>query len=107
MNNEEIWKCVRFANEWLDRESLPVQDPRILRCFKIAEELGEVTAAIVGVTGQNPRKGVTHTWSEVQEELCDVILSAMVALDCVSEEAQEVFEKHVQKRHDRTLGLIQ
>ncbi len=105
MNNEEIWKHVRLVTEWLDRESPPTEDVRIFRCFKIAEELGEVTAAIIGVTGQNPRKGVTHTWDDVQTELCDVILAAMVALDSITGDAESRFTKHVQRRHTRILEL--
>jgi hypothetical protein len=33
-----------------------------------------------GPLGQNPRKGITHTWDDVQAELCDVMFTAMVAL---------------------------
>jgi hypothetical protein len=29
---------------------------------KLAEEAGEVTQAVIGRIGQNPCKGVTHTW---------------------------------------------
>jgi len=30
--------------------------------------------------GQNPRKGVTRTWQDVEAELCDAMFTAMVAL---------------------------
>lgn len=105
MNSEEMWRHVRTMTEWLDQGSTPTSDPRILRCFKIAEELGEVTAAIIGATGQNPRKGITHTWLDVQEELCDVILAAMVALDSVGGNAQQQFERHVQNRLTRIMAM--
>lgn len=105
MTNDELWKHVRMVTEWLDAGSTPTEDPRILRCFKIAEELGEVTAAIIGATGQNPRKGTTHTWDDVQTELCDVILAAMVALDSVTVNAQDRFTAHVQQRYARIVGL--
>ena len=32
------------------------------------------------MTGQNPRKGFTHTRADVADELCDVIIAATVAL---------------------------
>jgi NTP pyrophosphatase (non-canonical NTP hydrolase) len=106
VNTKEVWEHVRAVTGWLDAHSATVEgDPRILRCLKIAEEVGEVTAAIIGVTGQNPRKGTTHTWLDVREELCDVILSAMVALESVDYNAEEIFEHHVQKRHTRLLEL--
>ena len=40
--------------------------------------------------GQNPRKGVTHSWDDVQAELCDVIFTAMVALTTLNPDAREV-----------------
>ena len=51
-----------------------------MRLMKVVEEAGEVSAAYIGMTGQNPRKGVTHTRADVADELCDVIISATVAL---------------------------
>ena len=51
-----------------------------MRLMKVIEEAGEVSAAYIGVTGQNPRKGVTHTRADVADELCDVIIAATVAL---------------------------
>jgi hypothetical protein len=61
--------------------SVPTADTGpLLRIMKLTEETGEVTQAVTGTLGQNPRKGVTHTWDDVQAELCDVIFTAMVAL---------------------------
>jgi len=51
------------------------------RVCKVSEESGEVVAALIGVTGQNPRKGVTHTWDDVEEELYDVALTALAAIE--------------------------
>lgn len=51
------------------------------RLSKITEEAGEVVAAYIGATGQNPRKGVTHSISHVEEELLDVALTALAALE--------------------------
>jgi phosphoribosyl-ATP pyrophosphohydrolase len=50
------------------------------RVMKVGEEAGEVFQAWIGWTGQNPRKGVTHTKADVALELADVILAATVAL---------------------------
>lgn len=49
------------------------------RTSKITEEAGEVVAAIIGATGQNPRKGFTHTLDDVRRELLDVALTALTA----------------------------
>jgi hypothetical protein len=51
-----------------------------MRLLKVMEEAGEATAAYIGTTGQNPRKGTTHTRADVADELCDVIIAATVAL---------------------------
>ncbi|MFJ6901855.1 MazG-like family protein [Streptomyces hokutonensis] len=51
-----------------------------MRLMKVVEEAGEASAAYIGMTGQNPRKGVTHTRADVADELCDVIIAATVAL---------------------------
>lgn len=53
------------------------------RLAKITEEAGEVVAAYIGLTGQNPRKGVTHTMEDVEEELLDVAITALAALEHV------------------------
>ncbi|MEV7389454.1 MazG-like family protein [Streptomyces sp. NPDC091215] len=51
-----------------------------MRLMKVTEEAGEATAAYIGMTGQNPRKNITHTTADVAGELCDVIIAATVAL---------------------------
>lgn len=71
------------------------------RLAKITEEAGEVIAAYIGETGQNPRKGHTHTLLDVKEELLDVALTALAAyehldghygrsLDCLDEKIATV-----------------
>ncbi len=88
-----VWETVDHLVRWLDGEStLPPEQVRLLRILKLSEEAGEVAQAVIGATGQNPRKGHSHTWDDVQSELCDVILTAMVALRTLTPEARQVFE---------------
>ena len=54
------------------------------RLAKLTEEAGEVIAAYIGVTGQNPRKGVSHDMVEVEKELLDVALTALAAYEHVT-----------------------
>ncbi len=49
------------------------------RLAKLAEENGEVIAAFIGATGQNPRKGYTHSIADVSKELLDVAVTALAA----------------------------
>lgn len=51
------------------------------RISKVSEECGEVIAAFIGATGQNPRKGVTHDIYDVIEELLDVAVTALGAVE--------------------------
>lgn len=51
------------------------------RCAKVAEESGEVVAALIGATGSNPRKGLTHTRDDVEKELLDVVACALGAVE--------------------------
>ncbi|MGW2487533.1 MazG-like family protein [Streptomyces sp. NPDC001606] len=75
----------------------------LLRVLKLSEEVGEVAEAIIGTTGQNPRKGVTHTWEDVQAELCDVAITALVALRTLTPQAREVFDHHLARVQARPL----
>ncbi|MBK3627920.1 MazG-like family protein [Streptomyces sp. MBT49] len=91
--------------EWLDG-SQPVggREGLLLRVLKLSEEVGEVAQAVVGATGQNPRKGVSHTWEDVQSELCDVVITALVALRTLTPEAAAVFAARLTHVAERSLG---
>ena len=100
--HDDTWDTIKQLVEWLDAESGVSPDvARLLRVLKISEEAGEVAEAVHGVTGSNPRKGNSHTWDDVQAELCDVILTSMVALRTITPEAEKVFAErlaHVAER---------
>ena len=92
----DVWAIARRMTDWLDDNTrINWGIGMLLRCLKVGEEAGEVTAAVIGVTGQNPRKGFSHTWDDVAAELCDVILTAMVALTTIKDEPADVFGEHI------------
>lgn len=102
---QETWDTVERLVEWLDAESTISPDvARLLRVLKITEEAGEVAEAVHGVTGSNPRKGNSHTWDDVQSELCDVILTSMVALQTITPDAAKVFEERLAHVAERSLS---
>jgi NTP pyrophosphatase (non-canonical NTP hydrolase) len=102
--DDTAWGTVSQLVEWIDNAStLPPETEKLLRLMKLSEEVGEVTQAVIGVTGQNPRKGVTHTWQDVQSELCDVILTAMVALTTITPDARKVFAERLDHVANRSL----
>ena len=75
-----VWEAVARSTGWLDAHHEPDDAEITMRLLKVTEEAGEVAAAWIGVTGRNPRKGVTHDRDEVAAELADVVFSALVAM---------------------------
>jgi len=103
--DDAAWDTVGRLVGWLDSHSEGgVEGRALLRVLKLSEEVGEVSEALIGVLGQNPRKGVSHGWGDVQDELCDVILTAMVALRTLTPDARRVFEARVEVVAERSLG---
>ena len=101
----DLWSGIDDLWTWLDRiDPLDGKEGMLLCMLKLSEEVGEVAQAVIGVTGQNPRKGVTHTWDDVQGELCDVVITALVALRMLTPDTQEVFTRHLARVMERSLG---
>ncbi len=80
MTDFDPWPSVRRFSAHLDEVNGTSDHERAVRLMKLSEEVGEVAQAYIGMVGQNPRKGVSHTREDVAEELCDVLITAMVAL---------------------------
>jgi NTP pyrophosphatase (non-canonical NTP hydrolase) len=98
----DLWETVCSLVTWLDTNNRTRGVEEIaLRLLKVTEEAGEVAAAYIGATGQNPRKGVTHTPADVADELCDVIISAMVALHSFSPDPRGHFAAKLHTVADR------
>jgi NTP pyrophosphatase (non-canonical NTP hydrolase) len=101
----DLWSGIDDLWTWVDgNRPLDGREDLLLRMLKLSEEVGEVAQAVIGVTGQNPRKGVTHTWEDVQGELCDVVISALVALRTLTPDTREVFTRHLARVMERSLG---
>lgn len=101
----DLWTAVEELWAWLDAHD--ERDPSqtvLLRVLKLSEEVGEVAQAVIGATGQNPRKGVSHTWEDVRAELCDVIITALVALRTLTPDAREEFAHHLTRVTTRSLN---
>ena len=83
--NRHQWDQVFNVVGALDRANGTSDAELQTRIMKITEELGEVTAAYIGAKGLNPRKGVTHTAEDLDNELADVIIAGMIALGSVTQ----------------------
>ncbi|RKN37843.1 MazG-like family protein [Micromonospora endolithica] len=90
--NESIWDAARAARAWLDAANGTGQAELTCRILKLTEEAGEVAGAWIGLVGQNPRKGVTHTHEDVAAELADVAFTALVAVESLGLDARTVLE---------------
>ncbi|MFE1579529.1 MazG-like family protein [Streptomyces fradiae] len=127
---DDTWKTVEALHTWLDghpadpgpapgaptldaatapgADPLPAPGPgspertALLRILKLSEEVGEVAEAVIGAYGHNPRKGASHTWDDVRAELCDVIITAMIALRTLTPDAPAVFAAHLTHVHTRS-----
>lgn len=83
----DVWDDVKEITDWLDDFNGCPPDEVHLRVMKIGEEFGEVVSAYIGTIGQNPRKGVYATDTDVMAELSDVVVAAMVAMNTIAGDA--------------------
>lgn len=88
--DDVVRETVSASVRWLDAHHGSGQYQQTLRILKVTEEAGEVAQAWIGMIGQNPRKGVTHTPREVADELADVALTALVAIESMGFDPHEV-----------------
>ncbi|MED7823628.1 MazG-like family protein [Streptomyces chiangmaiensis] len=101
----DLWEPIDRLHAWLDaNRTHDGTEGLLLRVLKLSEEVGEVAQAVIGATGQNPRKGTTHSWDDVQAELCDVVITALVALRTLTPDARQVFAAHLDRVARRSLG---
>ncbi|WP_432135731.1 MULTISPECIES: MazG-like family protein [unclassified Streptomyces] len=100
----DLWPTIDALHAWLERdESVAGREGLLLRMLKLSEEVGEVAEAVIGAVGQNPRKGVSHSWDDVRAELCDVVVTALVALRTLTPEPREVLTRHLSEVAARSL----
>lgn len=96
---DELKSLVEWADEWLDRAvSDAYQDQPLAqdwaRVSKVIEEAGEAINALIGMTGQNPRKGTYAETADLLGELADVALTGLYAI------------QHFTKDGDVTLSVV-
>lgn len=101
--NDQINAMSEWVDSWPANRARDPEAAMWSRTAKVAEEAGEVISAMIGVTGQNPRKGVTHSVDDVEEELFDVALTALAAWCHVSgrRDVMDSFSRFVQGRNKR------
>lgn len=83
--SDRVLAIIRNVDKWLDAEvSAGYQGQPLAqdwaRVAKAAEEAGEAIDALIGCTGQNPRKGHSGTLEGLLGELGDVAVTGMLAI---------------------------
>lgn len=63
------------------------------RVAKAGEEVGEAIDALIGVTGQNPRKGFYGSEDHLLDELADTALTGIYAMQHFTKDAPHTIEK--------------
>ena len=68
---------------------------------QLTSELGEVADALIGATGANERKGFTHSYEEVADELGDIALTAIMTLFYCADDPELVIRDTLAKYINR------
>jgi hypothetical protein len=76
----DLFADISAITRWIDSANGDVAEDDAMRVMKIGEEYGEAVAAYIGMTGQNPRKGKTHTQADLCKELADIAITALCAI---------------------------
>jgi hypothetical protein len=78
-------RTLASLSRWIDEHpSNAVRDGEAAtwgRIAKVAEEAGEVVAAMIALTGQNPCKPQAGSLADVERELLDVAVTALAAVE--------------------------
>ncbi|MFI8459076.1 MazG-like family protein [Kitasatospora sp. NPDC085464] len=103
----DLLETIEKITATLDRVTPLTRDLEVvMRLGKISEEVGEVHEALSRALGHNLRKGHDpEGWTKVQNELCDVVFTALIALTTVSDDARAKLQERLAFVADRTLSL--
>ena len=91
---DRVRAVIRNVDAWLDAEVAPGYQEQPLaqdwaRVAKITEEVGEAVDALIGCTGQNPRKGHYGDVDDLLGELADVAVTGMFAIQHFTKNEQQ------------------
>jgi NTP pyrophosphatase (non-canonical NTP hydrolase) len=98
----DLWATIAELVRWLNEANGSGPHQTAMSLLKLTEEVGEVSQAYLGLEDQNPRRGVTHTEADVADELCDVIVTAMVVLHGFTAAPEKHLAAKIQRIADRS-----
>ena len=88
----DLFGDIADITAWLDGSNPASAHEDSMRVLKLVEEAGEAAAAYIGMVGQNPRKGVTHSLDDLLGELADVAITALCAIEHFTQDAEATRE---------------
>lgn len=97
LSNEYLKLIEELRLHYLEHGGLTLER----QVIKLQEELGEVAQALIGALGANPRKGFTHTTTDVAMELADLVITALLAISLCRKDPNEVLRLQVEKTQER------
>ncbi|MFZ3497133.1 MazG-like family protein [Streptomyces sp. 5.8] len=104
---DDTWKTIGALAARFDEHDrgrgVAHEESVTLQILKIGEEFGEAAQAVIGAKGTNPRKGNSHTWGDVEAEVADVLVTAMVTLARMRPDAPAFFAEHLREKSARFL----
>lgn len=105
---QDLWPLIeRLAASFArrdDERGVSAEEQWTLQVLKIGEEFGEAAQAVIGARGTNPRKGYSHGWQDVQAEVADTAVTALVALARMRpDDAAEYLAGHLRAKSARFL----
>lgn len=118
MANDGRMRLLQELVEWMDADldgnvaerykgdSLAQDWARVAKC---SEEVGEAIDALIGITGQNPRKGEYGHLDDLLNELADVALTGLYAIQHFTKDGAMTIEglmvraQHHRKRREAQL----
>ncbi|WP_031009485.1 MazG-like family protein [Streptomyces sp. NRRL F-5727] len=104
------WQTIGRLAELFTRldtaRGIPAEQQWTLQVLKLTEEVGESAQAVIGAWATNPRKGQSHTWGHVQEEVADSAITSLVSLHrMLGDQAPAFFEAVLVRKAARFLDL--
>jgi len=102
MTDWNLFADISDITAWLDKSNPTGPHEDAMRVLKLLEEAGEAAAAYVGLTGQNPRKGVTHKMDDLLNELADVAITALCAMQHFTQD-ETVTRAYLASKVDRII----
>jgi hypothetical protein len=77
------------------------------RLSSVAQRAGNAVSIVIGMTGQNPRKGISNTEEELLKELADCWCASVFAIQHFTKDStrtEEILQQSLNKAYMRTTG---